>query len=164
METERIRGMVYISHSLHVATRRLKLKPKILYFCEVKLQSTNALRQFTKRLRSKERIMLVRHALHDYVIKWKHFPRYWPFVRGIHRSVARSFEVFFDLRPNKRLSKQWWRWWFEAPSCPLWHHRNVSRITCTCISCALFIVFQNGDRVSLPNVRCMWWKSLAGCK
>ena len=24
--------------------------------------------------------------LHDDVIKWKHFPRYWPFVRGIHRS------------------------------------------------------------------------------
>ena len=23
---------------------------------------------------------------HDGVIKWKHFPRYWPFVRGIHRS------------------------------------------------------------------------------
>ena len=23
--------------------------------------------------------------LHDDVIKWKHFPRYWPFVRGIHR-------------------------------------------------------------------------------
>ena len=23
---------------------------------------------------------------HDAVIKWKHFPRYWPFVRGIHRS------------------------------------------------------------------------------
>ena len=22
---------------------------------------------------------------HDDVIKWKHFPRYWPFVRGIHR-------------------------------------------------------------------------------
>ena len=22
---------------------------------------------------------------HDNVIKWKHFPRYWPFVRGIHR-------------------------------------------------------------------------------
>ena len=25
-------------------------------------------------------------AIHDDVIKWKHFPRYWPFVRGIHRS------------------------------------------------------------------------------
>ena len=24
--------------------------------------------------------------LHDDVIKWKHFPRYWPSVRGIHRS------------------------------------------------------------------------------
>ena len=23
---------------------------------------------------------------HDDVSKWKHFPRYWPFVRGIHRS------------------------------------------------------------------------------
>ena len=23
---------------------------------------------------------------HDDVIKWKHFPRYWPFARGIHRS------------------------------------------------------------------------------
>ena len=23
---------------------------------------------------------------HDDVIKWKHFPRYWPFVRGIYRS------------------------------------------------------------------------------
>ena len=26
------------------------------------------------------------HGIHDDVIKWKHFPRYWPFVRGIHRS------------------------------------------------------------------------------
>ena len=25
-------------------------------------------------------------STHDDVIKWKHFPRYWPFVRGIHRS------------------------------------------------------------------------------
>ena len=24
--------------------------------------------------------------VHDDVIKWKHFPRHWPFVRGIHRS------------------------------------------------------------------------------
>ena len=27
---------------------------------------------------------------HDNVIKWKHFPRYWPFVRGIHRSWGNS--------------------------------------------------------------------------
>ena len=29
-------------------------------------------------------------ALQDDVIKWKHFPRYWPFVRGIHRSPVNS--------------------------------------------------------------------------
>ena len=27
---------------------------------------------------------------HDDVIKWKHFSRYWPFVRGIHRSPVNS--------------------------------------------------------------------------
>ena len=27
---------------------------------------------------------------HDDVIKWTHFPRYWPFVRGIHRSPVNS--------------------------------------------------------------------------
>ena len=26
----------------------------------------------------------------DDVIKWKHFPRYWPYVRGIHRSPGNS--------------------------------------------------------------------------
>ena len=30
------------------------------------------------------------HDSHDDVIKWKHFPRYWPFVRGIHRSPVNS--------------------------------------------------------------------------
>ena len=27
---------------------------------------------------------------HDDVIKWKYFPRYWPFERGIHRSQVKS--------------------------------------------------------------------------
>ena len=42
---------------------------------------------------------------------WGHYPR--------------SFNVFFDLRPNKRLSKQWWGWWFETQSCPLWRQCNA---------------------------------------
>ena len=56
-------------------------------------------------------------CVHGDVIKWKHLPRYWPFVRGIQwspvnspvtgefpaqKTVTRSF----DLRLNKRLSKQ----------------------------------------------------------
>ena len=31
-----------------------------------------------------------RLIFHDDAIKWKHFPRYWPFVRGIHRSPVNS--------------------------------------------------------------------------
>ena len=143
--------------------------------------------------------------LHDDVIKWKHFPRYWPFVGGIHRSLVnsphkgqwrgalmfslictringwvnngeagdlrryrvhydvivmylgfhhwhwgqaydmmtsssngnifrvtghlcreftRNFDVFLDLRLNKRLSKQSRGWWYETLSSPLWRHCN----------------------------------------
>ena len=70
---------------------------------------------------------------HDDVIKWKYFPRNWPFVRGIHRSPVNS--------PHK---SQWhgvlmfslicvwindwvkisWGWWFETLSRPLWRHCN----------------------------------------
>ena len=46
------------------------------------------------------------------------------------RPVTRSFDVFFDLRLNKRLSKQWWGWWSETLLHPLWRHRNVHHIAC----------------------------------
>ena len=42
------------------------------------------------------------------------------------KPVTRSFDVFFDLRLNKRMSKQSRRWWFEMPSCSLWRHYSVS--------------------------------------
>ena len=72
---------------------------------------------------------------HDDVIKWKHFPRCWPFVRGIPRSPvnfvhkgqwcgALMFSLICAL--NKRLSKQSWCWWFETPSRSLWRHCNVA--------------------------------------
>ena len=38
------------------------------------------------------------------------------------RPVTRSFDAFFDLPLNKRLSKQWWGWWFETLLRPLWRH------------------------------------------
>ena len=67
---------------------------------------------------------------HDDVIKWKHFSRYWPFVRGIHRSPVdspnkgqwrRALMFFFGLRLDKRLSKQPIRRWFETAS-RSWRH------------------------------------------
>ena len=65
--------------------------------------------------------------------QWKHFPRYWPFVRGIHRSLVNSLHkgqwrraLIFSLicALNKRLSKQAWDWWMETPSRPFWRHCN----------------------------------------
>ena len=50
-------------------------------------------------------------------------PRWIP----TQRPVTRSFDVFFDLRLNKRLGKQSGGWWFETPSretpgCSSWFH------------------------------------------
>ena len=43
------------------------------------------------------------------------------------RPVTRSFDIFFDLRINERLSKQSRGWWFQTPSRPLWRHSYVIR-------------------------------------
>ena len=40
------------------------------------------------------------------------------------RPVTRSFDVFFDLRLNKRMSKQSWGWWFETLPSPFWRQNN----------------------------------------
>ena len=45
------------------------------------------------------------------------------------RPDTRSFDVFFDLRLNKHLSKQSWGWWFQTPTRPLWRNRNEFKIT-----------------------------------
>ena len=47
-----------------------------------------------------------------------------PVEFSAQRPVTRSFDVFLDLRMNKRLSKQPWGWWFETPSWLLWRHCN----------------------------------------
>ena len=65
---------------------------------------------------------------HDDVIEWKHFPRYWSFVRGIPRSPVNSprkghwcgplmFSLILRLnRLCHRHSKQWWGWLFGTLS------------------------------------------------
>ena len=43
------------------------------------------------------------------------------------RPVTQTFDVFFDLRLIKRLSKHSLGWWFETLSHPLWRHCNEMR-------------------------------------
>ena len=45
------------------------------------------------------------------------------------RPVTRSFDFFFDLYLNKRLSKQSRGWWFDTTSRSLsWRHRNAKQL------------------------------------
>ena len=61
------------------------------------------------------------------------------------RPVTRSFDVFFDLCLNKRLSKQSWGWWFETLLHPLWCHSNDSEwhYCTTSLSIGLKLVMQS---------------------
>ena len=81
--------------------------------------------------------------LHQFMTWWRHQMETFSALLAIcagnspvsgefpaQRPVTQSFDIFFDLRLNKRLSKQSWCWWFETLSCPLWRHCNVELLTC----------------------------------
>ena len=93
-----------------------------------------------------------------------------PPVTGAFRSqspVMRTFDVFFDLRLNKRLSTQSRRRWFETPSRSLWRHCNGDnlingpwQIYCNTIFKLAWLIGANGtdltgDKSTL--VRVMPW-------
>ena len=61
------------------------------------------------------------------------------------RPVARSFDVFFDLRLNKQLSKQPWGWWFETHPC----HYNVIVMKMICHD---FVTWP----VAITNIALLW--------
>ena len=70
------------------------------------------------------------------------------------RPVTRSFDVTFDLRPNKPLSKQSWGWWFETLSCSLWRHCNVFCRPVTGVGWhALFIILHMYGGYMHGNIR-----------
>ena len=59
------------------------------------------------------------------------------------RPVTRSFDVFFDLRQNKRLSKQSWGRWFETPLRSLWRHcHDVSHLLIDQRLCCVITLYQ----------------------
>ena len=89
---------------------------------------------------------------HDDVIKWKHFSALLALCAGnspvtgefpSQMPVTWCFDVFFDLRLNKRLSKQPRCRWFETPLCWLWRHWNAA-IDKRCEHMARLIYPDNG--------------------
>ena len=62
------------------------------------------------------------------------------------RPVTRSFDVYFDLRPNKWLSKQPWGWWFETLSCSLWRHRNAVPHDAACLFSFLYDMIHSSTK------------------
>ena len=60
----------------------------------------------------------------------KNFPCYWPFLRGIasQRPVMWNFDVFFDLRLNKRLSNKSRTRWFETSLRSLLHFIMIIKL------------------------------------
>ena len=66
------------------------------------------------------------------------------------RPVTRSFNVFFDRRLNKQLSKRCRRWRFETPSCSLWLYCNV-----LCFSLKKFnLNMPSAKSIILPRFQC----------
>ena len=67
------------------------------------------------------------------------------------RPVMQSFDVFFDLRMNKRLSKPSRRRWFETLSRSLWRQSNEYVIVCCNIACYKEVHCVNG-RIVFPVI------------
>ena len=72
------------------------------------------------------------------------------------RPVTRSFDVFFDLRLNEPLSKQWWGWWFETLSRPLWRHCNGTKRFIFDIQHVVYIIVECCDQFLLDIVLCVF--------
>ena len=77
-----------------------------------------------------------RHQTETFSAWLAHCERNPPVIGGfpLQRPVMRNFDVFFDLRLNKRLSKQSRRRWFETPSRTLWCHcdESIARLPMAC--------------------------------
>ena len=72
-------------------------------------------------------IELCEHRCFGNVTWWRHQMETFSALLAICAQKGQwrgALIFFFDLRVKKQLSKQWWGWWFETLSRPLWRHRN----------------------------------------
>ena len=109
--------------------------------------------------------------IHVDVIKWKHFPRYWSFVRGSHRPPVNSPHkgqwqwrgVLFDLRMNNswinsrisgdlRPSRSIWRRWNALLECP------PRAVTSSCVAPSKRRLFRSSWKIWFLHI---WLRSWA---
>ena len=92
-----------------------------------------AYRAYSKKISTKERSITGPHLVPE--AWWRHQMEILsalltlragnsPVAGEFPAQMPRSFDVFFDLRLNKRLSKQSWGWWFGTPPHSLCSHCN----------------------------------------
>ena len=73
-------------------------------------------------------------SLNDDVIKWKHFPRHWPFVRGIHRwSVNSPHKGQWREALMFSLICAWMNDWNNREAGDLRRHRAHYDVTVMCV-------------------------------
>ena len=68
--------------------------------------------------------------------------------------VTRSFDVFFDLRLIKRLSKHSRGWWFETLSRTLWRHCNVYTCSSSIWECYISRNREYHSQICIQTLRC----------
>ena len=115
-----------------------------------------------------------RSLSHDDVIKWKKNSALLDLCEGnssvtgefpSQRPVTQSFDVFFDMRLNKRLSKHSWGWWFETPLRPLWRHCKDST-RCVLVMALLEIQKDPYQYIWIIKRSQIWisWTNINRCK
>ena len=114
-------------------------------------------------------------VFHDDVIKWKHFPRHWPFVRGIHRwpvdSLRKTSDAelwcFLSSAPEQTFEQTIETTAIWDPLHPLWRHCKalVVCLTWLCyhiLSPVTYISREHWNFVSITDVQPMVWANDGG--
>ena len=99
---------------------------------------------------------------HDDVIKWKHFPSYWPFVRGIHRSPGNSVHKGQWCRVLMfSLISAWTNSWAN--------NEDAGDLRCYCAHFDVIVMPQDLTddtstliRVNMKRIRLVFWKIQSG--
>ena len=130
---------------IDISTQRLwncevfiyKLKNKSFWFCQSKVTFSDTSKRMKYPVRRTLSLQLLSSPSaveHDYIINENIFratgPLWgeWnpPSIGGLpsQRPLMRRFDIFFDLRLNKQMSKRSRLRWFGTPSCSSWRHSN----------------------------------------